>query len=368
MKRFLLLIAFFLFIPHVVCASNGEDINTSIDTQYAKGKVVQIIEEKKDNTYQTQIARGYQKFKVIILTGEMKDKTFVIENNSSGNPAYSYWVNPGTRLVLAIHTSQNTILNVNIEDYERDNYIFYLVLLFIFLLIFVGQGQGLKSLISLGITIAIISFILLPLIYQGYKPVELAFITCIIITTLTLLIIGGFSKKTFAAILGTSAGLFFATAIAIFFGYLSNLRGLSEDEAQMLTNIPHSINFDFTGLLFAGIIIGALGAIMDVSMSIASSMEELHYTNRNLSLFRLIHSGMNIGKDIMGTMSNTLILAYTGASLPLFLLFMSYNPPFLKLSNLDFIATEFIRALSGSIGLILAIPFTAILAGILLKL
>lgn len=368
MKKLFLFFIFLLILPQNVCAANEARINESITTRYVKGEVIEIIEENKDKDYHGQIPRGYQKFKITVLTGNWKDKTFIIENTSSGNPTYSYWVNPGTRLIVAIHIADNKILNVNIEDYQRDNYIFYLILLFTLLLIFIGQEQGLKSLLSLGITIAIIAFVMLPLIYQGFKPVELALITCIIITTLTLLIIGGLSKKTVAAILGTCGGLLLATAIALIFGYLSHLRGLSEDEAQMLMNIPHSINFDFSGLLFAGIIIGALGAIMDVSMSIASSMEEIYYTNRNLSLFRLIRSGMNIGKDIMGTMSNTLILAYTGASLPLLLLFMSYNPSLVKLFNLDFIATELIRALSGSIGLILAIPLTAILAGVLLKL
>ena len=166
--------------------------------------------------------------------------------------------------------------------------------------------------------------------------------------------------------MGTAGGLSAAAGIAIVVGILANLNGLSNEEAQMLLFMSQDIQYNFQGLLFAGIIIGALGAVMDVSMSIASAMDEIQRVGTNMTLKSLFESGMNVGKDVMGTMANTLILAYTGTSIPLLLVFMTYEQPFIKLINLDFLATELIRALSGSIGLVLAIPITAIVSALLL--
>jgi len=154
-----------------------------------------------------------------------------------------------------------------------------------------------------------------------------------------------------------------AGGIAFFVGSLASLTGLGDEEAQMLMYIPQQVNFDFKGILFAGIIIGALGAVMDVGMSIASSMREVEAAKPEITTKDLIRSGMNVGRDIMGTMSNTLILAYTGGSLQLMLLFMAHDFSLTEVINWDMIASEVVRALAGSIGLIFTIPLTAMVAG-----
>ena len=138
-------------------------------------------------------------------------------------------------------------------------------------------------------------------------------------------------------------------------------------EAMMLAYIPQEVNFDFRSLLFSGIILGSLGAVMDVGMSISSAIEEIYNANSNITRKDLFTSGMNVGKDIMGTMTNTLILAYTGSSIPILLLFMAYETSMIKILNLDIIATEVIRSLAGSIGLVLTIPLTAFIASVLIK-
>ncbi len=145
------------------------------------------------------------------------------------------------------------------------------------------------------------------------------------------------------------------------------MTGMSTEEASMLLYIPQGIQFDFKALLFSGILLGALGAVMDVAMSIASSIEEVYKANKELSRGELFSAGMEVGKDVMGTMSNTLILAYTGSSIPLLLLFMAYDTPLVRMLNLDIIATEIVRSLAGSIGLILTIPLTAVVTVLLLK-
>ena len=185
-------------------------------------------------------------------------------------------------------------------------------------------------------------------------------------TTITMVLVHGYNKKTLAGIIGTTSGVLVAGLLALLVGKAAKLTGFSSEEMQMLMYIPQQVKFDYQGLLFAGMIIGALGAVMDVGISIASAVEEVKRVNPGLTTRQLIQAGMNVGRDVMGTMANTLILAYTGSALPLILIFMAYDMPFLKIINLDLISTEIVRALTGSIGLTLAIPITSVAAGLLL--
>ncbi|OEH86894.1 hypothetical protein BHU72_01120 [Desulfuribacillus stibiiarsenatis] len=364
--RFLaiVLILTFLVLPTSVLGQTVE--NLEVPTEHVKGRVIKIIEEKRNFDYGGGMKADMQRFEVEILDGTYKGKIIESENMMFGNPAYDLWVKEGDRILMFLE-EQDGVMQAHMMDFIRDRYIYLLVAAFILLLILIGRMQGVKSVITLGLTVLIIGKVMLPLLFQGYSPVPLALITGLAVSTITFLIVCGFTKKTLAASLGTLGGLTTAALLSIFISSLANLKGLSGEEAQMLLYIPQEITFNFRGLLLAGIIIGALGAVMDVSISIASAMEEIHKKSMNLSFKELINSGMNVGKDIMGTMSNTLILAYTGASIPLFLLLMAYEQPFIKLMNMDFLATELVRALSGSIGLIFAIPITAIISGFLLR-
>lgn len=200
----------------------------------------------------------------------------------------------------------------------------------------------------------------------GHNPILVTVLTVSVVSAISFIIIGGPNRKTWAAILGTTGGVLTAGSVALLVGHAAHLTGFSQEEAMMLMYIPLDITLDIKGLLFAGIISGALGAVMDVTMSIASAMDEIKKTNPHIKRSRLVRAGMNVGRDIMGTMANTLILAYTGATIPLLLLFMAYETPLVKVINLDLIATEVVRAMAGSIGLIIAIPLTAAFAGRLL--
>jgi uncharacterized membrane protein len=203
---------------------------------------------------------------------------------------------------------------------------------------------------------------MLPLILRGVNPILVSVITAVLVTVVTIFLVAGINHKSISAIAGTSIGVIVAGVISYVVGNQASLSGLSAEEATMLMYIPQGIQFNFRHLLFAGIIMGALGAAMDVGISIASAIDEIHKANPRLSSRRLFRSGMNVGKDVMGTMVNTLILAYTGTSIPMLLLFMAYETELSKVFNLDVIATEIVRSLSGSIGLILTIPITAIIA------
>lgn len=320
---------------------------------------------------ETEVSEGFvssvQYVKLKILSGKYKGEIFEIENDLSDNVAYNIEVKEGEKVVVGIDEFDNDNLEVYISDYARQDHIFILLAVFILLIIFIGGKQGLKAVATLGITIFMVLKVLLPLMLKGINPIPISVTVSIAITIITIFIIGGINSKSIAAVVGTSSGVIIAGLIAYIVGSQVRLTGLNAEEATMLMYIPQGIDFDFKALLFSGIILGALGAIMDVGMSIASSIEEIHNANKALTRKELFNAGMNVGKDIMGTMTNTLILAYTGSSIPLLLLFMAYETSMIKIINLDIIATEIVRSLSGSIGLVLTIPLTALVATVLTK-
>lgn len=301
-----------------------------------------------------------------ITSGKYKDDIREIENFLPENQAYNIYVEKGQKVVVAIEES-GFEYEVLILDYLRSNHLIYLIAFAILLILIIGKFKGLKAIISLGLTIAAVVYILLPMILKGADPIPVSILISIGVTIITIFLVGGINSKSISAIIGTIIGVVIAGAISYIVGRNAHLTGLSAEEATMLIYIPQGIEFDFKNLLFSGIILGSLGAIMDVGMSISSSIEEIYRANNKLTIRELFESGMNVGRDIMGTMINTLILAYTGTSIPILLVFMAYETSMTKIVNLDIIATEIVRSVSGSIGLILTIPITALISSILIK-
>lgn len=364
MRKIILIILAIIILTSITAYGNtgGAEGLTTV-----RGEVIEVIADMDAEDLgadESSPIQGRQVVKVLVKEGEHKDKEFIVENNLGGMEFFNIRVREGDAVLLMLDETMGT-LNVNISGFIRDKYILYTVLLFIALLIIVGKLKGVKAVVTLGVTIIIIWKFLLPQVLDGGNPIIISTASSIFITVFTMVVIAGFNKKSYSAILGTIAGVTIAALIAFIVGNFARLTGLSSDEAVMLMYLPNGVQFDFKGLLFAGIIIGTLGAVMDVSISIASSMDEVKKANEKISKLSLIKSGMNVGRDIMGTMTNTLILAYTGASIPIMLVFLAYNTSMTEIINLDIIATEIIRAFTGSIGIVLAIPFTAFFAGML---
>jgi uncharacterized membrane protein len=211
-------------------------------------------------------------------------------------------------------------------------------------------------------TLLIIFGVMAKMLVQGSSPVLLAIVVAFIVAIVNLLVIAGFSKKALVAALGTVSGVVLAGTFGALASSMLHLTGYTGDESMFLQVMDS--NIDLKGVLIAGIIIGALGAVMDVAISIASSIQEISLANSDLKVKELFNSGMNIGRDIIGTMVNTLILAYTGASLTLILLFTMQREdfPLIKIMNMEFIAAETVRSLAGLFGMVLAIPVTALIA------
>ena len=286
-------------------------------------------------------------------------------NALMGHPLFDLYLTEGRRVILWGEVDQaGNLQQVYLQDYVRDIYLYAIGALFVVALVLVGRVKGVITIFTLVVTVLAVARVLLPLLIQGYSPIPATLLVASLITLVTLIGIGGLQRKMAAAAIGTVGGVIVAGFLAFTIGGAANLTGFSSEEAQMLLYMETG-PIDVRGLLFAGIIIGALGAVMDVAMSIAAASHEVYCANPSICVREQIKSAMNVGRDVMGTMANTLILAYVGTTMPLLLLFMGYGTPFMSIINSDLVATEVVRALTGSIGLVAAIPLTAVASGLL---
>ncbi|MCD4670992.1 MAG: YibE/F family protein [Actinomycetia bacterium] len=334
----------------------GQKLSASGEELQFKAIILEIVSDQKQDSGGGLESRQ-QVFKVRITNGPFKGEIIETNNLLETNSIYNIEVNEGDQIfILPEFDGEGNIINSYITETVKDKYLIIITVLFTIILIIIGKFKGVKAAIALAITAVAIVKILLPLILKGHNPILISGALAIAITIITLLIISGINRKTLSTIIGTSTGILIGGTLALLFGKLSNLTGLSSEEARMLAFIPQDISFDYRGILFAGIILASLGAVMDVSMSVSSSMFEIVKADPTIKKNDLISAGMNVGRDIIGTMSNTLILVYIGSALPLMLLFLAYDISFIEVINKDIIASEIIRALSGSIGLIMAIP------------
>ena len=342
------------------------------DTDYIifKAKVLEIeyddTNEKRNVSLEADIR--YQHLKVEILDGNHKGEILTIRHTIERIMPGYYIFKPGDKLLIrATEDSSGTLETVKIQEKVRDTQVYLIVGLFIVLLLIIGGFNGLKTLISLVIAVAMIFFGYIPLIIRGVNPILASLGISIPVVIITLVIISGWNIKTLVAIIGTSLGVIISGILAFVFGNFAHLTGLADDSSISLAYIPQFRNLDYKGILFGTILIGAIGAIMDVAISIASALYEISTLDKNITGKNMIISGMNIGKDMMGSMSNTLILAYVGTTLHLIILFIVYKIRFIEIINLDSIATEIIRAMAGSIGLIITIPVTVVIGTAICK-
>ncbi len=354
-KRLLVLI--FLLITILASISLAEEIG---QPQYAKAKVISISSVNVE---------GIQQVGVRILNGKFKGQLYSIEHSNISGSTMGGRMDllVGDRIILyvdenpTVAESPDGSIMFYVADYARDTVIYWLVFFYALFLIVIGGMKGVRALISLVITIALIFFILFPLTLLGWNPLLVAVLVSAIVSMVVFRIVGRKTIKSLSAAIGTVSGVAIAGLIAFVIGNMIHLTGLSSEEARILL-FSMELKIDFQGLLFAGILIGALGAIMDVGMSIASAIDEVRKVHPEANFKNLFESGMSVGRDVMGTMSNTLILAYTGSALPLLLLLVANNMSFSKIINMEMIAVEVVRALAGSIGLVLCIPITALVA------
>ncbi len=360
-------------VTNKVTKVSDEIRNGSTDTNspqevketYCLGEVVKIISDLEEELPGGNKQRS-QQLLLKITSGIDKGKKRSTLNLIPDNPAFSIICEVGKKyLITKVENLSTGDEDYYIVDYYREPYIWALLGAFLLTLIFVGGVKGIRTIISLLCTIAFVAFILIPSIVKGINPLLAAVVVSFLSTALTMVLVAGFNFKSLASTLGTVVGVAIGGIIATFVINNAPLSGLASSEAMILWgNQLYHINFK--GLLAAGMIVSCLGAVMDVAISISSSIQEIKAANPDYSFIQLFASGMNVGKDIMGTMTSTLVLAYTGMALPLLILFSNESNPS-KYLNLELIVSEITAAIAGSIGLIIAVPVTAVIMSYLIS-
>ena len=345
--------------------SNKLKPDTPFTQEFATGIVEEVLEEdlSPDPVVQGRF-RGTQKLRVKILEGTYQNKEFEVYNTLSSlhsNLAYR-----GLKAVFTLRESGGQTA-VWLYNLKRDTHVFVLAALFFAALVMLGRGQGLKSALGLVFTCVLIVTVLIPALFAGFPPVPVSIVLVSLMTVVSFILISGFTRKTFAAIAGTVSGITIAGIISAIVSYFAQLSGVNMEGGEQLLNLAPDYNLQLDGLLFTSILIASLGAVMDVSMSIASSMQEILTANPRLTKRELFKSGLTVGKDITGTMSNTLILAFAGSSLPLVMMIWGYGMSFKQFINIPRIVIEIMHGISGSIGIIAAVPCTALVALFILK-
>ena len=339
------------------------------DHRYSKGmkgatlsyetcRVVSIIDQAlKNSTYSEQIQVGSQSLKVIMLSGKHKGETLPAQNYLSNYN--SVVAQQGQKLTVVVDELKSGKFQVRVHNYNRAPYLYLFAALFLLTIILVSGKKGLMSCLSLIYTFVCIIFIFLPLIMRGYSPIWAAIALVILVTSANMIFLNGISKKTLCAISGTAGGVLLSGIILLVFSNLVHISGFNLEAAESLLFIRQKTGLGVENILFAGILIAAMGAVMDTAISIVSAIHELHNNRPDLQAMPLFKAGMNVGKDMIGTMSNTLILAFTGAALSTVVILDFYSVQYNQLINSNLVAIEVAQALSGSMGIVLTIPLTA---------
>ena len=334
--------------------------DTKSTSHFVKAKVVSLLLDNTQADESTEgILRGSQEVIIEVTSGQFKGQQYQTSNYLS--MLFNINAKEGTRVIVRLDP-QGDGYSAFIYSYDRSLVLFALFAVFALALIIIGRDKGAMALLSLVITLVCVVGILFPLIEYGFSAILSTILIVFYVTVFTFVLIDGINRKTISAAIGTLLGVVIASLFAFIAGALSHISGFQTNEAEELLLIGTDHGMKIKGLFTAGILIASLGAVMDVAMSIASAIHELHQVNSALSAKELFKSGMNIGRDAMGTMANTLILAFAGSSFTLLLLIYYYNITLTQLMNTDMVAREVIQGLSGSIGIVLTVPIVAFLS------
>ena len=346
--------------------AGDRELTAAQKRMFAVAEVTDVLADNASPDTWTEGRRiGQQLLEVKVLTGEYKGAVLEATNFLSAYANVDAKV--GTRVIVRLDVDdQGELYVVSVPAYNRAPVMLGLALIFAALLVIIGRKKGVMALVGLVYTLACIWFIQVPMILRGAEPILVSVIIVALTTAASLLFLTGLSRKTLCAVLGCVCGVGVAGIFAAVSGSISQLNGFNLPEAEDLVLRSTQDTVRISGLLVSGILVASLGAVMDVAMSIASSCWELRQLNPALPKADIFRSGMNIGRDAMGTMANTLILAFAGASLNTLLLFRIYGYPAIQLFNSDAIAVELIRGLAGSIGIILTVPLVAALSAALM--
>lgn len=326
---------------------------------FEKGVVTEILQ---DNVQPDGSRVGEQVVRVLMKTGELKGRE--IETTSSSGFLFGAPCTVGMKVVVMQSLAGDTVVS-SVYAQDRELQILAFAALYLLALCLIGGWQGAKGALGLVFTFGCILWVYLPLVYRGWSPFWSAVLVCAVTAVVTLWLVGGPTRKTLVATAGTVAGVVMAGVAASLFSLATGITGWNVSDIESLMTLWSTADIQVGGLLFSGLLISSLGATMDVAMSIASSMAEVQAQTPDISRWALFQAGMRVGRDMMGTDSNTLILAFAGGSVSMLVLDYAYDLPWLQIINSNNIGIAVMQGLAGSFGVVLSVPVTVALAMLL---
>jgi uncharacterized membrane protein len=312
------------------------------------------------------IPYGPQQVTVRVTRKPFKDQQIIINNHLLGKADIDTPCQVGDQVILGIQIKDKTIVNARILEHDRGSGLMLMSALFVVLLIGYAGMIGFRALLSFVVSVFVIWEVLIAGLLSGKDPLLLTSGVIFILSAVIIFSVAGLSKKGFSAFLGTSLGLGFTLALTLIFGNMLKINGMTLPFAETLL-FSGNLSLNMRDIFYGAVLLGASGAAMDIAMDVAASMEEIKAKRPDISMKELVHSGISIGKHVIGTMATTLLLAYSGGFITLLMLFMTKDARFLRVVNLKIVASEIMRTLIGSMNLILVAPLTAFIAGWLLS-
>lgn len=271
----------------------------------------------------------------------------------------------GNRVSVLISVASDEITNIHIQNPERREVVFIFFAVFLTVLALLGGKRGVMAIISLAFTLTCIVFLLIPLMLKGFPVVTTTFLILAMVTIFSLIFLGGFSSKSISAMIGCLIGVMVTAILAHLGGRVAHISGFHMEEVGLILSTTDISQTQASGLFISSVLIASLGAVMDTAVTIASTVHELKVHNPKISRGRLFIGAMNVGRDTMGTMTCTLILAFAGTSLNMMILIYSNGTSLNQLINSDFLVIEIMRSIAGSLGIILTIPAVALISSMM---
>ncbi|WP_319202377.1 YibE/F family protein [uncultured Ilyobacter sp.] len=352
MKKIFVLL--FIFLLSAISFSDQKE-------NYIKGRVTEKVRSYQAQEFEDEVER-VDVYKVLIEEGIDAGKVIEVDFPIYRETAFNIPLKEGADVVLYTEIADDGKNVYYISDIDKRNNMLLLGGLFIVLTFILSRFKGLKAVLALGITVLGIFKFFLPGVIYGYSPILLSVVMAFFASLVTIYLISGFNHKGRVAMIGSIGGVAFAGILSYIFSIRMGITGYSDIDA--LNYAPLLAGIKVRELVSAGVILGSMGAVMDVAVSISSALDEIKQKNPHLHPMEIFKSGMNIGSDIIGTMVNTLILAYIGSSLftVMLLVMQRTEYPVIRILNFEFMAVEILRSLCGSIGILVAVPLTSYLS------
>ncbi len=343
-----LLTAVMVFFP---VKGNEYRIYSTNGTYYMPAKIIEVVSENlEESSLGTGQMLGRQELLVRFGSGEE------ISINNYLTDTHNVLAKPGSSLIVCVDAPEGVEPYYTVYNFNRVPVLLLLVALFIGLLVLVGKRKGFDAFLAILFSLMFILRVALPILYSGYSPVLIGLVTVLLATAVTISLMHGLTKQCLLGIVTTLLGELAACILfAVFSGFL-HLTGFQTDQAEGLLLLAQRTGLKVGTLLIAGMMISSLGAVMDVAVSILSALREVAIAGGKMSRQSLFTSGINIGKDLIGTMSNTLIFAFAGGALTTMLVFYSYGVQVNQLLSSDYLALELAQGLCSTSSVILTVP------------